>query len=555
VEQAVGVVNAMKPVPAGGGLRRVAADSMVGSVWTMASRVTGLLRVVVVAAVLGPTQFGDLYQATSQLPHLAFELLAGALFASLTVPALVRHFDRGDAAAAARLASGFLTLSVLSALGLVVLAVAAGPLVLGVLTAGVPDSAERAGTGAAWLLLGLLLLQVPLYLAVGMATAVQNARGRFALAAGAPSVENLAIVAVMASYAVAFGTGTTGGQGVPEVALLGGGSTVAVLLHAAVQWWGARRCGAALVPVSGAWRDREVWALLRLAVPSMGYASLSVARYFCLLVVAGAVSGGVVALTIAYAFYQLPVALTARPVAQAALPALSRAHQRADDLDYGETFSRALGLALFLAVPAAVGYVLLSGPLATAVAFGEMASPEGRELLRYCLLGISLGVVGEAALSFGTQAAYARRDGRRPLRAVALRTVLAVAGMLGSLALVEGAALLFAIGFSVAVSDLITGALLCWMILRPLPRPSTSLVRMVIRTGSASLAMIPVVLPLVVIAGPQRGQAGSVVLVLVAGAVGAATYLAVQWALHSPEIAGLLSLVGRGRTPSGAGRG
>src|SRR3954452_16412022 len=157
-------------------MARVTAASVVGSLATLTSRLSGLLRIVVVAAVLGPTQFANLYQASNNLPNLTYELLTGALCASLVVPALVRHFDRGDLVGAARVARGFLTLSCGAALALAVMGIAAGPLVLDLLAAGARDDVARTGLTASWLLLGLLLLQVPLYVMAGMAAAVQNAR-------------------------------------------------------------------------------------------------------------------------------------------------------------------------------------------------------------------------------------------------------------------------------------------------------------------------------------------------------------------------------------------
>jgi putative peptidoglycan lipid II flippase len=530
-------------------MRRLAADSALGSVGTLVSRLSGLVRVVVVAAVLGPTQFANLYQSTNALPNLAFELLTGALFVSLVVPALVRHFDGDDRARGTRLAGSFLTLSVAAALGAVLVGIAAGPLVLGILTAGVPD-AQEVGVGAAWLLLALLLLQVPLYLVAGMGTAVQNAHGRYALAAAAPAMENVGIIVVMAAYAVLFGAGTPASEGLGAVALLGGGTTAAVLLHAAVQWWGARSCGVRLVPVL-AWRDREVRNLVRLAVPSLAYALMNVARYLCILVTAAAVPGGVVAFTLALAFYNLPVALGTRPVAQAALPTLARAHQRGEPREFSDTFSHAFGLALFLTVPAAVGYLLLSGPLAHAVSFGEMASAEGHDLVRACLLGVSLGLVGEAALTFGTQAAYARADGRRPLRAVTARTVLSVAAMLGSLAVFEGPTLLLAIGVSVAVGDMVGAAILIGSIRRSLVRPSTPTTSRLLRICGASLVMAAAVLTLRSLVDAGEGQVANVLLCLAAGTVGATAYLLAQAAMRSPELAGLATLVRR-REPAGA---
>jgi len=528
---------------AGATLERVRANSLIGSAWTLVSRLSGLVRLAVVAAVLGPTVFGDLFQQSNEVPNLTFELLTGSLFVSLVVPALVRHLDNGSTPVATRLANGFLTVSVLATLGVAVLLIAAGPLVLGLLSAGAPEGITRPDTGPAWLLLALLLLQAPLYAVAGMAAAVQNAHGRFALAAAAPAVENLGIITVMGAYAVAFGSGASGGQGLGAIALLGGGTTTAVLLHAALQWFGARRCGLTLRPVK-AWREPEVRELLRLSVPSMGNAAVNVAWRFCILVVAAAVPGGVVAFSLALAFYNLPVALGARPVSQAALPELSRAHHRGDAADYGRTFDSSLGLVLFLTVPAATGYALLSDPLATAVTFGEMATEEARHLVHHALLGISFGVVGAAAMIFGTQAAYARRDGRRPLVAVALRAGISVTGMLVSLALFDGAALLLAIGASVTVGELVAGSLLCWWLRAALPASAPSMLRGVTRTVLSSAAMVPVILAILTV-GPRTGRVDNLLIILLACAAGALTYLAVQRRLRSPELAGLVSLIRR----------
>ena len=70
---------------------------MTVAAWTIVSRVTGLARFAVIGAVLGPTFFGNTYQFTNSLPNLVYYgFLAGSLFSSLLVPALVRHIDAGE---------------------------------------------------------------------------------------------------------------------------------------------------------------------------------------------------------------------------------------------------------------------------------------------------------------------------------------------------------------------------------------------------------------------------------------------------------------------------
>jgi len=93
--------------------------------------------------VLGPTFFGNAYQFTNSLPNLIyFGLLAGSLFSSLLVPALVEHVDAGNREASERVAGGFLGMTLVALLAGVPLAVVFGPVVLSL-------AATGAGTGAA----------------------------------------------------------------------------------------------------------------------------------------------------------------------------------------------------------------------------------------------------------------------------------------------------------------------------------------------------------------------------------------------------------------------
>ena len=86
-----------------------ARDSFVIGTFTVLSRATGVVRVVVLGAVLGPTFLGNTFQITNTLPNLIyFGLLAGSLFSSLLVPALVVHIDNHDSRHAALVSGGFL---------------------------------------------------------------------------------------------------------------------------------------------------------------------------------------------------------------------------------------------------------------------------------------------------------------------------------------------------------------------------------------------------------------------------------------------------------------
>ena len=58
--------------------------------WTLVSRATGLLRVLVIGAVLGPTYFANAFQAGYVVPNLVFTMVAGPVLAMVLVPGVVR---------------------------------------------------------------------------------------------------------------------------------------------------------------------------------------------------------------------------------------------------------------------------------------------------------------------------------------------------------------------------------------------------------------------------------------------------------------------------------
>jgi putative peptidoglycan lipid II flippase len=527
-----------------------AGDSLSVAAWTLVSRITGVVKVAVIGAVLGPTFFGNAYQFTNSLPNLIyFGLLAGSLFSSLLVPALVGHIDRGDERAAARVSGGFLGVTLIAVAAFAPLVVAFGPAALG-LTAGGGGGQQEVGRY-------LVLMFVPqlfLYGVVGTATAAMNAHRRFALAAAAPAMENLGTVVVLAACAIWFGTGTEVGK-VPtgELLLLGLGTTGAVALHAATQWWGARRAGIVLVPRAG-WRDPEVRVVVRRALPSMAQAGLVAVQVISLMTIANRVPGGVVAFQIALNFFFLAIALGATPVALSLLPRLARLHADGDTLTFRDTLVNGWALGLFLAIPAVAAYIVLARPLAEAVAFGRMAGDGGVTLMAGALAALAVAVLGQTAFLIGTYASYARTDTRSPLRSMIVQALTCFA--LESIALaVHGAAVLVALGLAYGTAIAVGGLHLAVRLRRALGRGRARLTPTVGRAALGAVAMVgPTWLVARQVTDGVGGSLGPRIGVLAAAATGLAVYLSVEAALRTSELAwlgaGLTHLAGRPDRPA-----
>jgi putative peptidoglycan lipid II flippase len=519
------------------GGRGVAGDSATIAVWTTVSRLTGFGRGAVLAAVLGPTYFGNTFQATNILPNLTYELLTGSLFASLLMPHLVRHVDSGDDERAKRIAGGFLGVAMIGFVVLVVAAVAAGPLLLrlltlGVTAEGVAEDQRRVGL----ILMAMLMPQVVLYGIAGTSGAVLNARGKFALAAAAPAFENLGMMITLGVSAWRFGTAPDlATVTVGELLLLGIGTTAAVGLHAGALWYGTWRVGLPLRPRAG-WRDDEVRALLRQVLPSLGYAGLNVVRLFGILVVANRVPGGVVAFQLALNFFHLPVAVGARPVAVALLPRLARLSLEQALAKFRDELVRGMAMSLFITVPAAAAYVALAGPLAAAVALGEMANPTGRHLVAVSLAALGVGVVGEALFVLSTHAAYARQDATSPFLSSVLRTGIVLCGMAIALTF-TGTTVLLALGLTMSASNLAAAAHLGTRVARALPPGDERLGPSALRAVAASALMtIPAYFVATSIPLAVPTHLGRVLGVAVAAIVGGCVFLGAQRAWHAPEL-------------------
>jgi putative peptidoglycan lipid II flippase len=399
--------------------------------WTLVSRATGLLRVVVIGAVLGPTYFANAFQAGYVVPNLVFTLIAGPVLAMVLVPGVVRAVGAGGVARAREVLGGVTGWLLAVSAAVVALLMILSPVVAWTLTFGIPEPAARArGLWLTTLLVLFVAPQVLLYALLHLGMAAQQARGRFALAAGAPAVENVILILTVVLAGWYYGTGLDV-EHVPVdlVVVLGVGSTAAVALHAALQLFGTARVGLLTRP-SMRWRhDPEARAVIRRLVRSVGVAAWPAAAMYVLLALAGSVPGGVFVVQLSYSvFYSLSY-ISARAVSMAALPGLSHAAHREDGATFGSQWRQGLSYAVIASLPLLVLLAMNSVPTANILANGEL-----RHAALIGPLATCLGVVAVAQLvggvhDIGRQALFARLDDRIPRRAseVAFGVILVAA--------------------------------------------------------------------------------------------------------------------------------
>lgn len=403
--------------------------------WTLVSRVTGLLRVVVIGAVLGPTYFANSFQAGYVVPNIVFTLIAGPVLTMVLVPGVVRvvgaeGLPRGREVLG-RIAGWLFTASS----AVVALLMLAAPVVAWTLTFGIPDPGQRArGLWLTTLLVLLVAPQVLLYSLVYLGMAAQRARGHFALASAAPAVENVVLIVTVVMAGWYYGMGLDIDQvPVDLVIVLGLGSTAAVALHAAVQLFGAARAGLRIRP-SLRWRaDPEAVAVTRRLVRSVGVAAWPAAAMYLLLALASSVPGGVFVVQLSYSvFYSLSY-ISARAVSMAALPGLAHAAHCEDRATFGSAWRQGLSYAVIASLPLLVLLTVLAGPTASILANGELRNAAVIGSLATCLRVVAVAQLVGGVHDIGRQALFARLDERIPRRASEVAFGVTLAGAAATL--------------------------------------------------------------------------------------------------------------------------
>lgn len=396
-----------------------ARNSATVATWTLVSRVTGLLRVVVIGAVLGPTYFANAFQTGYVVPNMVFTMIAGPVLAMVVVPGLVHALGVGGVNQARRVLSRVNGWLIVVSAVVVALLMILSPVVAWTLTFGIADAEVRAqGLWVTALLVLLVAPQVPLYALVHLGIAAQQARGRFALGAGAQVVENGILILIVVVAAWVYGTGLEFGQvSIEMVIVLGLGSTVAVALHAAVQLAGTARVGLLAWPSMG-WRDDpEARAIIRRLIRSIGVAAWPTAGMFVLLVLAGTVPGGTFVVQLSYSVFFALSYVSARAVSMAALPELAHAAQSADGATFGSTWRQSLSYAVIASLPLLVLLTALSVPTANLLANGELRNADLIGSLAACLVLIAVAQLVGGVHDIGRRALFARLDDRIPRRA------------------------------------------------------------------------------------------------------------------------------------------
>ena len=380
---------------------------------TLASRLLGFARDSMIAALLGTGAIADAFLIAFQLVNVARRLLSeGALNAAL-VPAWLRlrETDAAEAAAFGGRALGTVSAALFVATALLGLVM---PLVIALLAPGFDgERAQLAVTGAR-LMLPYLAFAGPSAVLLGLA----SARGQFFLTAFSPLLFNVALIAVMIALLVA--------PRQPGFAAHALAATVGVAGFLQLSILVLRRGERVATPLRVSF-DVEMRAFLARAIPGMVASSAPQ-----LLIVAGAIVASSSPSAVSWLYFanrliELPLGIVGVAMGTVMIPELTRAVQGGDKNIIASAESRALELAIGLALPATLGLIALSEPIVRLLfEHGAFTASDAQSTSR-ALTWLALGLPAHVLVKALSPAFFARRDTTAPLLATLKGVVVAVA--------------------------------------------------------------------------------------------------------------------------------
>lgn len=399
---------------------------------TLVSRVLGMVRDMLMARYVGAGMASDAFLIAWRLPNLFRALFAEGAFSAAFVPMFNRTMteaekERAESGRIAAIAFAGQVLSVLFPFLLIftlIMMALAAPVVWA-LTGGFPDGGPDKFALATYLT-RITFPYLALISLVSLLGGVLNSLGRFWVNAAAPVLLNICMI-----VAILFFRGDSQAETAVTQAIA---VTVSGMMQLLWLIWSCRQAGVVLKLTRPRLPPR-VKTMLWLIVPAaLGAGAIQ----FNLLVSTALAARFLPEGSISWLYYadrlnQLPLGLIGIGVGTAILPSLSRSISAGEDAVASNTQNRAMELALFLSLPAAVALGISAIPLIRGVLQHGAFTVADTIGSAGALAAFAIGVPAYVLIKVLTPGFYARQDTKTPVR-VALVSMLV--NLIGNLILI-----------------------------------------------------------------------------------------------------------------------
>ena len=458
------------------------------SLLTLASRVTGLLRDVLMSSVFGISALTDAFYIAFRIPNMFRRVLGEGAFSQAFVPSLAATRSNEGDVGAKRLVDHVSTLLLWTLILLCIAGVIGAPLLVWAMASGLkktPQAYEAAIVMTRWVFpyIGFMSL-------VALAGGVLNTWKRFAVPAASPVLLNLAMIG-----SIALGAPWLRGLGIEPIyalciGVMGGGALqLAIQLPAlrAIGMW--PRIGASAAAMREAWADPGTRNILRLMLPALlGVSVAQISLVINTQIASYLPVGSVSWLNSADKLMEFPTALLGVALGVVLMPQLAAARAGGDTERYSAMLDWGLRLVVLLAIPCSVALLVFARPLvATLFHYGAFKDGDVTQVA-IALGGYGSGLLGLVAIKVLAAGYYASHDMKTPMR---IAIVALIVTQLLNVALVPRLAHA-GLALSIGLGALLNAGLLLAGLLRRgryKPLPGWGVFALQVVAGSALLAV------------------------------------------------------------------
>ncbi|MBI2216537.1 MAG: murein biosynthesis integral membrane protein MurJ [Candidatus Rokubacteria bacterium] len=383
------------------GLREAAERRIIralGSIGTatLASRILGFVRDMVVALAFGAGPVTDAFFVAFRIPNMLRRLLAEGALSTAVIPVFSEYLVKRPRPELLRMLRAVLTATLIGLLATTAAGIVLAPWIVRVIA---PGFSADAGHHALAVLLTRVMFPYLVLVGLGaLAVGLLNAEGRFFAPALGPALLNVGMITSVLALA---------GRLDPPILALAIGVLVGGVAQLAIQLPGLARLGL-LVPPSRELAHPALARILGLLGPSVfGLAAVQVTVFVNTLLASLLAPGSISFLYYADRVMEFPLGVFGIALASASLPTMSRQAAAGDTRGIADTLNFALRLSFWISVPASVGLVVLRTPITRVLFERGRFSAADTDATAVALAWYALGLAGFSASRIAAQAFYA----------------------------------------------------------------------------------------------------------------------------------------------------
>jgi putative peptidoglycan lipid II flippase len=394
----------------------IARSSAIMAAGSMVSRVTGLLRTVVLGAAIGAAVVGNAYNLSNTLPNMVYELLLGGVLSSVVVPLLMKartqDRDRGEA-----YTQRLLTLATIFLAGATIVAVAAAPLLTQIVASHSPAADKHLITTLSY----LILPEIFFYGIAALLAGVLNTRGHFMAPMWSPILNNLVVIATALVFWLMPGPKNLDATTIttPQILVLGIGTTLGIVAQASGLIPALRR-----VQFRWKWRfdfgqlglrqigRTSAWMLTYVIMTQIGLTVIL--RLSQSAASRGHNAPGPTIFNNAFLIFMMAHGIVAVSILTALMPRLARAAAEGRFKDMGQSLTMGTRLSAVILIPVTAAYIVLGRPLAVVLfQWGRYTHAEAMQTGTVIAVA-AIGLVPYAITQMQLFAFYAMPDTKTP---------------------------------------------------------------------------------------------------------------------------------------------